>query len=157
RPAGWGFFSARFFSTHTAEDDLDQEGSRWRSCHLHYHGDGNLLLVQLVRPLAGSLLRSGAIDRFFFIRYELGGHHVRLRLRAAPGAGDAVDAAVTAAAADFFARLPSAHPLPAEAVARRTREILATDPSESDATFHPDNSLRIVPFIPEVDRYGGPA
>ncbi len=136
---------------------MDQEWSRWRSCHLHYHGDGSLLLVQLVRPLAGSLLRSGAIDRFFFIRYELGGPHVRLRLRAAPGADGALARAVTAAPAVLFTRLPSAHPLPAEVVARRTREILATDPSESDATLHPDNSLRIVPFLPEVDRYGGPA
>jgi hypothetical protein len=102
-----------------------------------------------------SLLAAGAIDHFFFIRYEAGGPHLRLRLRAATGAGDAVELAVKSAAADFFSRWPSTQSLPAEVVRRRTLEILATDPAESDAAIHPDNSLRIGPFVPEVDRYGG--
>jgi Lantibiotic biosynthesis dehydratase C-term len=135
---------------------LTPDWSRWRSCHLYYHGDGNLLLTHLVGPLAGSLLRADAVEHFFFIRYELGGPHVRLRLRVAPGAEEAAEEAVKRAAADFFARWPSVQPRPAELVRRRTREIMAADPSEADATLYPDNSLRIAPFVPEVNRYGGP-
>jgi hypothetical protein len=131
--------------------------SRWRSCHLYYHGDGDLLLAGLVRPLVGALLRSGAVDRFFFVRYQLGGPHVRLRLRATAEPSGAVEAAVGCAAAEFFALHPSTRMLPAETVRRRTREILAADTAESDDRIHPDNSLRILPFVPEVDRYGGPA
>jgi hypothetical protein len=135
---------------------LDSDWSRWRSCHLYYHGKADLLLGRLVRPLVGALLRAGAIDHFSFVRYELGGPHVRLRLRASPGASDALEEAVKEAAGDFFARWPSAEPRLPELVLRRTRETLAADPSESDATLYPDNSLRVVPFLPEVERYGGP-
>ncbi len=133
---------------------MNPDWSRWKSCHLHYHGDAGLLLGHLVAPLVSSLLRAGVIDHFFFIRYELGGPHVRLRLRAASDAP--VEEAVKAAAEDFFTRWPSAEPRPPETVLRRTREILAADPGETDATAYPDNSLRIVPFRPEVERYGGP-
>lgn len=139
--------------------DLDSDGSRWTSCHLYYHGNAELLLGRLVRPLVGSLLRAGTIDHFFFIRYALGGPHVRLRLRATagtPAASRSVEETAGEAAAEFFARWPSTEPRPPELVLRRTREILAADPSETDATLYPDNHLRCVQFRPEVERYGGP-
>ncbi|HEY3571438.1 MAG TPA: lantibiotic dehydratase C-terminal domain-containing protein [Thermoanaerobaculia bacterium] len=135
---------------------MDLDWSHWRSCHVHYHGDGDRLLLHLVHPLVATLLAAGAIDRFFFVRYELGGPHVRLRLRALPGRSGEVEAAVAEAATAFLALHPSVRPLPPETVERRTREILAADPGESDATLYPDNSFRFVPFLPEVDRYGGP-
>lgn len=135
---------------------MDLDWSRWRSCHLYYHGDRNLLLDRLVWPLVGSLFHSRTIDHFFFIRYELGGPHVRLRLRALPGAEESVEEAAAKAAGDFFARWPSAQPRSTETMMRWTRETLAADPSETDATIYPDNSLRIVPFEPQIDRYGGP-
>lgn len=135
---------------------MDLDWSRWRSCHLYYHGDRNLLLDRLVHPLVASLLRAEAVDHLYFIRYELGGPHVRLRLRAVPGAEEAVEEAAAKAAGDFFARWPSPQPKPPELVLRWTRETLAADPSETDTTLYPDNSLRILPFVPEVDRYGGP-
>lgn len=113
------------------------------------------MLTRLVGPLVGSLLAAGAIDRFFFIRYELGGPHVRLRLRTVAEAA-AAEKTVAEAAEDFFARWPSTRPQAAELVQRRTREIMAADPSEMDATPYSDNSFRIVPFVPETDRYGGP-
>jgi len=135
---------------------LDSDGSRWTSCHLYYHGNADLLLGRLVRPLVGSLLRAGTIDHFFFIRYELGGPHVRLRLRALSGAPGAVEEAARDAAEDFFARCPSTEPRPPELVLRRTREILAADPSETDSSLYPDNHVRFCPFRPELERYGGP-
>jgi hypothetical protein len=114
------------------------------------------LLARLAGPLVGSLLATGAIDRFFFIRYELGGPHVRLRLRTVEAAQAAVETTVAEAAEDFFARWPSVQPRAAELVQRRTREIMASDPGETDSTLYPDNSFRMVPFVPETDRYGGP-
>lgn len=135
---------------------MDHDWLRWRSCHLYYHSDLDLLLGSLVHPLVGSLLRSGAVDRFFFTRYQLGGPHVRLRLRVAAGMEDDVGSAVERGAAEFFARRPSTRTLPTAVVLRRNREILAADPGESDDGVYPDNSLRILPFVPEVDRYGGP-
>lgn len=134
---------------------MSQEGSRWRSYHLYYHGEKHLLLTLLVRPLVASLLEEQIIDHLFFIHYELGGPQVRLRLRVAAEAAR-LDRAVAAEAQRFFSHWPSRCPLPAEAVRRRTREILAADASESDAAVHPDNSLQVTSFVPEVERYGGP-
>ncbi|HTN84404.1 MAG TPA: thiopeptide-type bacteriocin biosynthesis protein, partial [Sorangium sp.] len=49
-------------------------------------GEGtDALLLGLVDPLVSELEESGAIDRFFFLRYAEGGDHLRLRVRVAPG------------------------------------------------------------------------
>ncbi|WP_437530042.1 thiopeptide-type bacteriocin biosynthesis protein [Sorangium sp. So ce726] len=64
-------------------------------------GEGtDALLLGLIDPLVSELEQSGAIDRFFFLRYAEGGDHLRLRVRVAPGR-DPVDVAarVDAAAA----------------------------------------------------------
>ena len=98
---------------------MDLDWSRWQAFHLFYHADRNLLLLRLIRPLVGSLARAGAIDRFFFVRYELGGPHVRLRLRSTPGAMDVVEERVREASADYFARWPSVQPRTDELVLQR--------------------------------------
>jgi hypothetical protein len=129
----------------------------WLSYHLFYHGDRDRLLLELVRPLAGSLLAAGCVDRFFFLRYPLGGPHVRLRLRALAGRDAEIESRASAAASAFFERCPSVTPKPEEEVRASNRTLLATDPNEHDDAVYPDNSLRIFPFRPETDRYGGPA
>ncbi|WP_437755140.1 thiopeptide-type bacteriocin biosynthesis protein [Sorangium sp. So ce1389] len=64
-------------------------------------GEGtDALLLGLVDPLVSGLEGSGAIDRFFFLRYAEGGDHLRLRVRVAPGRDpEGVAARVDAAAA----------------------------------------------------------
>ncbi|WP_437578268.1 thiopeptide-type bacteriocin biosynthesis protein [Sorangium sp. So ce887] len=64
-------------------------------------GEGtDALLLGLIEPLVSGLERSGAIDRFFFLRYAEGGDHLRLRVRVAPGRDpEGVAARVDAAAA----------------------------------------------------------
>lgn len=128
----------------------------WRSFHLHYHGDRDLLLLELVRPLAASLLARGQIDRFFFVRFLLGGPHIRLRLRPRPDPAGTIGYDVAAAAEAFFASHPSQASLPEEEIRRRNRLVLARAPHEHDDAVYPDNSLREVPFRPETERYGGP-
>jgi hypothetical protein len=125
----------------------------WSSYHFFFHAGRNRLLTGLVRPLVASLFAARAADGFFYLRYDLGGPHIRLRMRCA--APEAVTARVAAAAAAFFASQPSTTPLPAEEIHRRNRAILAEEPGESDAVY-PDNSLRMLPFVPETSRYGGP-
>lgn len=134
----------------------DAPGAPWLALNLHYHADQERLLGELVTPSVVALLDDGAIDRFFFVRYALGGPHVRLRLRATGGAREPIAGLVAARAADFFARCPSHEPVPAEVVQRHNRAILAGDPAEHDDRVHPDNSVREVPFAPETERYGGP-
>jgi hypothetical protein len=129
----------------------------WLSFHLFYHGDRDRLLLELAQPLAGSLLNEGCIDRFFFLRYTLGGPHVRLRFRALPEWDVEIQSRVEVAAAAFFDACPSMTPKAEAEIRENNRRILATDPNEHDDAIYPDNSLQTVPFRPEVDRYGGPA
>lgn len=129
----------------------------WRAYHVVYHGDRDRLLTGLVRPTVAALLDSGEITRFYFIRYGLGGPHVRLRVRAAPGRAAAVEERVAADAAAFFARCPSTRPLSDETVRRHNRELIPGDPyaGSTEDLVHPDNSVREHPAQLEVERYGG--
>jgi hypothetical protein len=108
-------------------------------------------------PLCAALVREGDISAFYFVRYGLGGPHLRLRLRLRPGRAAAADARVRAAADAFLARHPSAVPLAAEAIHHQNRQILAHDPTEAPSAewAMPDNTLVSAPVGFEVERYGG--
>jgi hypothetical protein len=137
----------------------DAEQEAWLGFHLVYHDDRDLLLRALVAPLAARMLAEREIETFFFIRYDLGGPHVRFRARPLPGCEGKVAARVRSAAAAFFSRHPSFTPLPAEKVQRENRMIIPSDPFASDAdhVVFPDNSVHEAPVGLEVDRYGGAA
>ncbi len=135
-----------------AVDELEQQ---WISCHLYYHEDLNRVVSEYVQPLVLSLVSAAQIDAFFFVRYSLGGPHIRLRLRPLPGFKDEVLIAAQSFAREFLKRTPSTKSLDEEVVRRTTESILAFDPNETDNTIYPDNSFGIRPFRPEVQRYGG--
>ncbi|HSU82613.1 MAG TPA: lantibiotic dehydratase C-terminal domain-containing protein, partial [Thermoanaerobaculia bacterium] len=128
----------------------------WLSYHLYYHEDLSRAVLGFVYPAVSSLLSAGWIDRFFFVRYGLGGPHVRLRLRPLPGHAPLIDRAVHGSAEVFLSRSPSTARLDPEALQRQTQAMLAGDPHETDATVYPDNTLVAAAFRPEVQRYGGP-
>ena len=145
----------------------------WLSCHLYYHQDLDWALRGFVHPVVVSLVQAGRIDAFFFVRYALGGPHVRLRLRVLPGFREIVLAEVERpllrqdgslfqrrkverAAEGFLAATPSTESWEEEAIRRANESILASDPHETDDAVYPDNSFRVVPFRPEIERYGGP-
>ena len=62
----------------------------WLSFHAHYHGDRDLPLRHAVASLVRRLRDDGLLESFFFMRYSLGGPHIRLRLRPAAGGADPV-------------------------------------------------------------------
>lgn len=128
----------------------------WISYHLYYHQDLDLAVRQFVRPLIARLLAEGLLDNYFFVRYRLGGPHLRLRLQAGPKSAGSVAATAEAAARSFLTDRPSTSPLGAEEVRRIHRIVLASDPHEHDDSIYPDNSFLAMPFRPEVERYGGP-
>lgn len=134
------------------------DAAAWRAWHLFYHADRERLVAELVRPTIAELRADGHINGFYFIRYDLGGPHVRLRLRPARGRAAQVAAKVRDAAEAFFARRPSTRSIPAEAIVRRNTGIVASDPQTGGAAdeVYPDNSIREFAPLFEVDRYGGP-
>lgn len=138
------------------ESNSTRVQDHWLSGHLHYHQSLDPVVQAFVRPLAASLAKDGQIDAFFFVRYHLGGPHVRLRLRAVPEAREQALAAMRQAAERFLEISPSTSSLDEETIRRTNEAILAGDPHETDDAVYPDNSFRVVPFRPEVERYGGP-
>jgi len=136
------------------DTDIDEE--TWVSCHFYYHEDLNLLALNLLVPLVASQLRERLIDRFFFIRYRLGGPHLRLRLRVLPGFRERAVERARQAAAELMARVPSLKSLPEEDIRRTNEWLLASDAHETDDTVYPDNSFFVTSFRPETQRYGGP-
>lgn len=135
---------------------MGENESGWLNYHLYYHQDLSSAIDGFVRPLVAGLLRSGWIDHFFFIRYWLGGPHIRLRLRQRPGVSALASEAVETQARDFLASRPSTSKLDPEAILRFNKQVLANDAHELDDSIYPDNSLLAFPFRPEIERYGGP-
>jgi hypothetical protein len=129
--------------------------AEWLSFHLFYHGDRDRVVTEYVRPAVTALWESGGIERFYFIRYALGGPHVRLRVLARPGRAGAVEERLASAAARFLHLWPSPAPLPEEEIRQANRSILANDGGEEDDGVHPDNSFLRFPLRFEVARYGG--
>jgi thiopeptide-type bacteriocin biosynthesis protein len=130
--------------------------SGWRSYHIFYHADSDLVLWELVMPLLRDFWATGVIQSFFFVRYRLGGPHLRLRLLVTPHCATEVASRLSVAAASFFARYPSKVSQDTEVIRRVNRAILARDSNETDDRVYPDNSVQEAPFRPEVERYGGP-
>jgi hypothetical protein len=129
---------------------------QWLSGHLYYHEDPDRAVRGFVHPLAAALARDGSITGFFFIRHGLGGPHIRLRLRPVTGAGERMLDEMEHFARIFLAREPSTRSLEADAIRRSNSAILKADPHEVDDSVYPDNSFHVVPFRPEIERYGGP-
>jgi len=139
----------------------------WISVHIFYSSNANPLLLSLVRPLVATLRDAKLIQRYFFIRYWLGGPHIRLRLLPAPTAEPAAIREViephiaahlhdTPALFQFDAKLVK--PLYKQFyIAEYGKEQLAERYGpDGDIPLYPNNSYHYIPYEPELQRYGGP-
>jgi hypothetical protein len=126
----------------------------WIGFHLFYQGSRDRLLVNLVTPLICRLWSCGAIKRFFFMRYSLGGPHIRLRLHCAPDRRHEASVLTREMADAFFTCQPSQTVLTEEEIRRTNRRLIAND-LEGEDEIYPNNSLLEFPFRAEVERYGG--
>lgn len=118
----------------------------WTSLHVFIH-DFARLDAFLCECLAG-MPRAFLADAFF-VRYWLGGPHVRIRFRNADAA-PALEAHVRA----WLARNAFASDLEPESYYRRFASQLHTEPRHY---WHGNGELHYIPYEPEVARYGGPA
>jgi hypothetical protein len=131
---------------------MSETDSKWYSYHFFYSGDRNIVLLYFFRPAVSALRSEDCIDSFFFIRYPLGGPHVRLRLRVLPGQFERVEGILTRLALEFFDRWPST-----AAMSQDGRVCLAgvIPQDQADPAGYPDNALLRFSFEPETERYGG--
>ena len=127
----------------------------WLNFHIYYHADRDRLLREAISPLLAELYKEGLLERFYFVRYSLGGPHVRLRLETARHTASLVRNTVEAYLQHYLHAAPSLQPLDREEIGRTTRMLIASDSNENNANIYPDNSILQFPFAPEINRYGG--
>ena len=107
----------------------------WRAFHFFYHGNLSMVIDKFVRPSIGRLVNDGLIDSFFFIRYILGGPHIRLRVHPCKGCSAETAQRLTADAKEFL-DISSVQPLDEDLIRRQNQALLAESPEESDDTIY---------------------
>lgn len=135
---------------------LSEIETEWLSVHLYYHEDLGRAVRRFIDPLSRFLAKSRQITSFHFLRYSLGGPHVRVRFRIAPSDRAGVGEWVQRYAQILFDHEPSQQSIDKERILRFNKHILAGDSNEDDNSAYPDNTFRIAEFRPEIGRYGGP-
>jgi Lantibiotic biosynthesis dehydratase C-term len=127
----------------------------WRAFHLVYYGDRELLLREVVAPVLREGWQDGRIGRSFWIRYHLGGPHIRLRLQVAADPDDGLGQRLRERAAFFFEAVPSVVTESPEEVRLRNQTLQANDPQAGDVLYE-NHQVYEEEFLMEVERYGGP-
>ena len=117
----------------------------WLSVHLYYSDMIDVFLAKALKPYTDTVVNTGAAERFFFIRYEERGPHIRLRIQ---GEIVVLEQIVKENLKEHFElylrmfpsiqRVPNLHP--------------DTPASE---LWLPNNSIQFIDYEPETARYGG--
>ncbi|MEM8933558.1 MAG: lantibiotic dehydratase C-terminal domain-containing protein [Acidobacteriota bacterium] len=129
----------------------------WQAVHAFYHGDRDTMVREWLRPVVVDLLRRGWIESFFFIRYNLGGPHIRLRVRPTGAAPEgAIDALIDDSARRFFTEHPSTDARSSDEIRQRNQSMAGDDPSADFDSVYANETVERFDFEPEVERYGGP-
>ena len=116
----------------------------WLAGHLFYNIRQNAILVESVAPLVEYVFSMGWAERFFFVRYMEHGPHFRLRFCGEPAILESrLKPFLIHHLNAYLGRRPS----------QRPEEGLMGDRA---STWYPNNTLRFLPYEPEVKRYGGP-
>lgn len=123
-----------------------QPEAPWTSLHVFIH-DFARLDAFLCDCLAG--MPAAFLADCFFVRYWLGGPHVRIRFRAADAA-----AALEMRVRDYLDRNAFASELEPDSYYWRFASQLHTEPRRY---WHGNGELHYIPYQPEVARYGGAA
>ncbi|MFG2359921.1 thiopeptide-type bacteriocin biosynthesis protein [Streptomyces sp. NPDC048521] len=144
-----------------------EPGGCWVSLHVFYAANANPVLVNCVRQLVSRLREQGLLRSWFFIRYWLEGPHVRLRLLPADAS---VTAEVTATAQEalegYLRERPALYEEDRDASGDLYKNMFLAEYSEerwnelygADGAmpFRDNNSVALIPYERELDRYGGP-
>ncbi len=138
-----------------APDNLEPTSFGFLAFHVYDHDSLDRLLLGLVRPMVSVLARDGRIDRFFFVRFGLGGPHVRLRFRSVGTDPAPLRETIDSMTSAFFAANAQTRTLSALELRHMTDVVLANDPTERDGAIYPNRTVRDAPFEPELERYGG--
>lgn len=126
----------------------------WLSYHIYYHSDLSLLLRDFILPTVTDLHNRRYIKSFFFVRYSLGGPHLRVRLLSRRESRDSINEALLEAAKRFFKHQPSTNSIGKDEILKHNTYIYGSEQDNAEK-IRPDNYIEKCAFQPEILRYGG--
>ncbi|MBB5830111.1 lantibiotic dehydratase C-terminal domain-containing protein [Micromonospora carbonacea] len=132
-------------------------GDVWRSVHVHRLDGQDVFLTEGLGPALADLRAQRRVRRAFFLRYWEGGHHVRIRVRCAPVDADAVVADLSGALTRYLRAHPEEHSFDLDEFARTAQPTMAALEGVAPGGTYPPGTVREAPYVPELDKYGGPA
>lgn len=118
----------------------------WLAGYLYFAEPWEDFLTQVVGPFVESVMEEHLAEQFFFIRYWELGPHIRLRFK---GESCMLTGELKSRMETFFGDFFRKHPSP-------RREPAEVRKLPKDRQWIDNNSLKFVPYEPEVQRYGGP-
>lgn len=131
----------------------DPDGPVWRALHIHHYGDQDALLTDGVAAALESL--SASVDRFFFLRYWQGGHHIRLRIQAPEAEVGALTAELADAVKAYLAENPSDTGFDLDQFDVEAQPTMAALENTEVSEIYPPDTIREVAYEPEYGKYGG--
>lgn len=129
----------------------------WRALHVHRYAQQDEFLLDGLAPVLRPLRESGAVSRFFFLRYWQGGHHLRVRLRVAESDADAVLDEVAGKLRAYLDEVPAAGEFDATEFHVEAQPTMASLEGAAAEPIQPPDTIRRVGYEPEYAKYGGPA
>lgn len=131
-------------------------GTFWCALHVYYYEQADGLLLDCLEPVTGRLRSSGEISGSFFLRYWMGGPHVRWRCQIRTAAADEVMTVLWDAVDNHLQHHPSRLEIDADAFLLGARQLAEHEGERPSEELSPDNSLRWAEYRPEYEKYGGP-
>lgn len=140
----------------------------WISVHIFYSANPTPLLVECLTPLVRQLRERGLIAGYFFIRYWLGGPHIRLRLLLSETSSEAeIKGVLEPAVGAFLARRPALFEVDNTRLKSYyrnlyeaeygTEDYLARYGENGEIPAYDNNTFHYIAYEPELGRYGGEA
>ncbi len=117
----------------------------WLSAHLFYTDPIDIFLAKAVKKYTDTAIKTGAAERFFFIRYQEQGPHVRLRFQ---GENSVLENIVAPNLVEHFSNFFRTFP------SKRIEPSWHPDTPKSELWL-PNNSVHFINYEPELARYGG--
>jgi Lantibiotic biosynthesis dehydratase C-term len=124
---------------------MEDKNNSWLAVHLYYEEPWEEFLEKIIKPYCETVIGSGAAESYFFVRYWERGPHLRLRFH---GEKMALENILLPNLRAYFSNVFSQKPSE------------RNDPSyppnfSSENVWFPNNSLQILDYEPEIQRYGG--
>lgn len=137
---------------------VDRAGheSAWVSAHAFFQDDLDLLVTQVVAPLADEFAVEGMASEFFFLRYWEGGPHLRLRVLPSTGVSPLeVQRVIDERFGQYLSRNPSAEGMSAAQYEALAPQLARGEKMRSwTARLYPNDSVSFIAYRREHERYG---